>query len=74
MSDFVEFADLQLCNAAKCYLSNACSGQNHHLKQNRACSEICTAFFYAAEPICIQLHKPVKKALQQQHVRKLQST
>lgn len=27
MSDLGEFTDLQLCNAAKCYLSNACSGQ-----------------------------------------------
>ena len=31
---------------AKCYLSNTCRGKNHHPKQNRAISEICTAISY----------------------------
>jgi hypothetical protein len=51
IGDLCKFIDLKRSKAAKCYLSNACSGQNHHLKQNRAYSEICAAFFLAAETI-----------------------
>jgi hypothetical protein len=73
IGDLGEFSQFTVAKTAKCYLSNACSGQNHHLKQNRACSEICTSIFKAAEPICAKLQQHFKTALQQQHMHKLQS-